>query len=208
MLRPALLLAACSALACTSPERPSNAPQTADAPRTAADSQAAHAREVAASGGTVDSILPVAEMLQRFQATTAGRPDSLRHASASRESLVRRFGKALASRDTAALNAMLLDRAEYAWLYYPESKLSKPPYEAPPALLWEQLLSGSDEGIRKALSKYAGQAPAAGSLTCERIATEGENRLHEDCQLGGVRLFGAILERDGRFKFLSFANGL
>jgi hypothetical protein len=43
---------------------------------------------------------------------------------------------------------------------------------------------------------------------------EGENRLHERCEVRvnaagtPTRLFGTILERDGRFKFLGYANPL
>ena len=184
--------------------------------RTAADSQAAHIQAVVAAGGVVDSILPIAEHLRRFR---AGLPetDALRGASASVTALVGRWASAVSRHDTADLNAMVVDRAEFAWLYYPGSKLSQPPYEAPPELLWAQFLINSDDGARRLLKRFGGAALVVKSVSCPSIETEGQNRLHERCVVrvkagdvitGPSQLFGTILERDGRFKFVGFANRL
>lgn len=187
-------------------------------PRTAADSQAAHVAEVVAAGGVVDSILPVAEALARFRAEAGPRTDTLRGAAPSRDALVARWSAAVAASDTAALNALLLDRAEFAWLYYPGSRMSLPPYEAPPGLLWGQLLASSEEGATQLLRRFGGRPFRAAALRCPAPpVAEGDNRLHERCEVrvtaagapaGFVRLFGTILERDGRFKFLGYANPL
>ena len=183
-------------------------------PRTAADSQAAHVAEVAAAGGTVDSILPVAEALARFR-DGLDRVDTLRHAAASREALVDRWAQAVAANDTATLTALLLDRAEFAWLYYPGSRMSLPPYEAPPGLLWGQLLTSSNEGAARVMRRVGGRPFRVTELRCPAPPViEGRNRLHERCDVrvgaerGFSRLFGTILERDGRFKFLGYANPL
>ncbi len=189
-----------------------------DVPVSSADSQAAHVREVIAAGGVVDSILPIDEHLRRFRATLTEQPDTLRHASVSIDSLVRRWGKAVSAMDTAALNAMTLDRAEFAWLYYPGSKLSKPPYEAPPELLWEQVLANSDGGARQLFARFGGKpfviervnCPAPSDTTessvvyseCRVRVRPGNGRSVED------RLFGSIVEHRGRFKFLGYANRL
>jgi len=185
--------------------------------RTAADSQAAHIREVAASGGTIDSILPIAEHLRRFQASVTEQPDTLRGASDSRDALVGRWATALATSDTLALNAMLLDRAEFAWLYYPTSFISKPPYEAPPELLWGQLLASSNKGATDVLRRLGAQRLRVVSLQCPEPTREGANLLYDKClvtlQIGNEapstgRFFGTIFERDGRFKFVGYANDL
>lgn len=187
------------------------------APRTAADSQAAHIAEVVAAGGTVDSILPLDEHLRRFR---EGIPpvDTLRRASPSRDALIHRFLEALAQRDTAALNALVIDQAEFAYLYYPGSALSLPPYEAPPQLLWGQILASSNEGVAKALARVDGAAIALDDIRCPTSpVTEGENRLHQNCEIRlrigrrpaeVGRWFGTIVERDGRFKLLGLANAL
>lgn len=187
-------------------------------PRTAADSQAAHVAEVVAAGGVVDSIIPIPEALARFRTGLAERPDSLRHGAPSRDALVARWAAAVATNDTATLNALMVDRAEFAWLYYPDARMSRPPYEAPPGLLWGQLLASSEDGATQLLRRYGRARFAVVALRCpEAPVTEGRNRLHERCEvrvrtatgtLPATRLFGTILERDGRFKFLGYANAL
>ena len=184
---------------------------------TAADSQAAHVRDVVAAGGTVDSILPIAEHLQRFRASLP-KIDSLSHASSSIDARVARWARAVSTRDTASLNAMVLDRAEFAWLYYPGSRMSMPPYEAPPELLWGQILVSSDEGARRMLARHGGRPLRVTALACpDSVEIEGVNRVRQNCTvalrssdtpLPPNRYFGSIIERDGRFKFLSMANRL
>jgi hypothetical protein len=188
-----------------------------DTPRTAADSQAAHIADVVAAGGTVDSILPIAEQLRRFR-EGIDPVDTLRHAAATRDALVRRFLAALSANDTATLTGLSLDRAEFAHLYYPGSAISLPPYEAPPQLLWGQILASSNEGLPKALTRVGGQPVALDALRCPDSAkVEERNRLHQNCEItirvGGApavtgRWFGTIIERDGRFKFIGYANAL
>jgi hypothetical protein len=186
-------------------------------PRTAADSQAAHIAEVVAAGGTVDSILPIEELLRRFR---DGLPvtDSLHHAASSRDGLVRQFLKAVSGSDTVTLNRLVLDRSEFAYLYYPTAAISKPPYEAPPQLLWGQILQASNDGLPRVLTRAAGQSLELARVACaDSIVSEGTNRLHNNCLLtvrigtgapAEARWFGTIIERDGRFKFLGYANPL
>lgn len=180
------------------------------------EDQQQHIKDVVAAGGVVDSILPIAVHLERFRKDLGPSPDSLIHASSSVESLVEHWVTAVAKNDTAALNRMVMNRAEFAWFYYPESKMSKPPYEAPPELFWGQLLGSSDEGARGALKALGGKPVRLKKLNCPNAPTiEGSNRLHEGCavtlQVGGSTLsegvyFGTILERDHRFKFVGYSN--
>ncbi|WP_434478162.1 hypothetical protein [Gemmatimonas sp.] len=198
----ALLLTACS----TPAEDPAAA---------AARAQAAHVQAVIAAGGTVDSILPIAVHLERFRAGLP-RADTLASASPSIEALAQRLAAALQSRDTVAMNAMVLSRAEFAYLFYPESAMSKPPYEAPPELLWGQILASSDDGAGKLLARFGGTPVRIRALRCpDAPEQEGANRLHKRCEAEltapGVtslkgNVFGTILERNGQFKFVGFAN--
>lgn len=183
----------------------------------AADSQAAHIAEVVAAGGVVDSILPVDELLRRFRAGIPEHPDTLRGASGSLDELVARWATAVSKRDAPALNAMVIDRAEFAWLYYPDSPMSKPPYEMPPGLLWSQLLANSDEGAKQLLVRFGGHEIEVEAVSCKAVKTVGGNTMHEGCEIGGAiggksigkaRMFGSVIERDGRFKFLGYANSL
>jgi hypothetical protein len=189
-----------------------------EVPMSSADSQAAHVREVVAAGGVVDSILPIDEQLRRFRADLREQPDTLRYASASIDALVQRWGKAVASRDTSELNAMTLDRAEFAWLYYPGSKLSKPPYEAPPQLLWGQIMSNSNSGAKQLLERFGGKRFVIEKVLCPAASdTTAASLVYSECRVRAHaangkaftdRLFGSIVEHRGRFKFLGYANGL
>ena len=184
---------------------------------TPADDQAAHVADVAATGGVVDSILPIAEHLRRFRAGLDS-TDTLTFASPSRDALVARWANAIAARDTTDLNAMLLSRAEFAWLYYPESPMSKPPYEAPPELLWGQLLASSNKGVSSLVNRFGGSAAKAAGLRCPAVPESlGANLLHAKCEVRlaapsrdavqGI-LFGTIIERGGRFKFVGLSTSL
>ena len=189
-----------------------------DTARSSADSQAAHIRKVVAAGGVVDSILPIAEQLRRFRVDVPERPDSLRDGGTSIDALVRRWGRAVAGSDTTALNAMTLTRSEFAWIYYPGSKLSKPPYEAPPQLLWAQILANSDGGARQLIQRFGGSRFDVLSVSCPPASdTTVSSRVYTDCRVrvrvaDGVvpedRLFGSIVEHQGRFKFLGYTNSL
>ena len=200
------LLGAILLLACT--EKPAPSP---------ADEQAAHIAEVVAAGGVVDSILPIAEHLRRFRAPLA-RTDTLRYASPSRTALVERWAAAVGASDTVALNAMIIDRAEFAWLYYADSPMSRPPYEAPPELLWGQMLAASNAGATTLVQRFAGSRPSASRLRCPTPPdTQGGNVLHAGCTVRlsapgrppvEGALFGTILERDGRFKFVGLSSRL
>jgi hypothetical protein len=186
-------------------------------PRTAADSQAAHVAAVVAAGGVVDSILPIDEQLRRFRENLPV-ADSLQHAAASRDALVREFLKAVSASDTVALNRLVLDRSEFAYLYYPTAAISKPPYEAPPQLLWGQILQASNDGLPRVLARAAGQSLTLSRVACaDSIVSEGANRLHNACTVTvsigrgapvEARWFGTIIERDGRFKFIGYGNAL
>jgi hypothetical protein len=164
----------------------------------------------------VDSILPRAEALRRFQASA--RPiDSLTGGAASRDALVDAFVHAVETRDTAGLRRLSLDRDEFAFLYYPTAAQGLPPYDLAPDLLWFLLQTGSDKGLTRALASRGGRTLGFQSYRCDTVPSrEGANLLWGPCvvrhrQAGAIveeRLFGLIVERDGRFKFVSYGNKL
>lgn len=171
--------------------------------------------------GVIDSALPVAELLRRFRAAL---PDTtpvtqFTHAAPNRDALVRRFVDALNNRDTAAFRDMMLDRREFAWLYYDEHFLSKPPYEMPPWLMWQRAVSLSDNGLATALGEFGGRALRLETVTCpdSMPKASGALQLWERCvirmrspakELIENRFFGTIVGRDGRWKFASYASDL
>jgi hypothetical protein len=134
----------------------------------------------------------------------------------SRDALVQRFVTAVTARDTTALRRMLITRAEYAWLYFPDARLARPPYGIDPAFLWMQVGSNTERDLPKAFEAVGPSASYAGVSCPDSTVREGPNRLHEQCLAVVARgarrdtlsLFGTIVERDGQFKFLSYANRL
>jgi len=75
---------------------------------------------------------------------------------------------------------------------------------------------GSTRGLGRLLRRYEGRPLDVVSQACEATPKrEGPNTLWERCRVRHVRapgdtvterLFGSILERDGRFKFVGYAN--
>lgn len=163
----------------------------------------------------VDSALAVDSLLQRFQATLEP-TQLLRNAAPSREVLTRRYLDALARSDTNALRALHISRAEYAYLYFPTSRMMKPPYELSPEVAWLLLSAESGDGLSAALRKFGGRRFALESVRCPGEALrEGSNVIWRECVVryrsepqhrGEQALFAAIIERDGQFKFFSYAN--
>lgn len=179
--------------------------------------EAAPAPAARVPGQVVDSILPPAEALRRFR---EGVPpvSRLEGGADSRDALVRRFIRAVGTQDTAALRAMVLTRAEYAHLVHPGSRFTRPPMQQAPGLVWMQMQLNSEKGIVRLLRRFGGSDVGFRGYRCEeRPVVEGENRMWERCVVrldgaqGGevdARWFGSIIERDGHFKLMSYANGL
>jgi hypothetical protein len=148
----------------------------------------------------------------------AGLAEPARLAGADgREILVQQFVRALADRDTATLRALVLSRAEFAFLYYPTAREALPPYELPPELMWLRLVSESEQGLQLALETFGGRAVAYAGHRCGEPREEGANTLWGWClveyrlpdgRAAEASLFGLIIERAGRYKFVSYANKL
>lgn len=181
------------------------------------ESGAAHAAELV-PGGVVDSILPIDEELRRFRADLPAEAALLAEVALSREALVERFVDALARADLAELRSLALNRAEFAYLYYPFTRYTLPPYELGPGLLWFQIQNRSSRGLTRALTRLGGEPLRYVGHECNPIPqSEERNTLWTNCEVElrlpdgesyRGRLFGTILEREGRFKFVSYSNEL
>jgi hypothetical protein len=165
----------------------------------------------------VDSVIPREESLRRFRLGLDS-VDALTGSAASRDQLVRRFVRALETRDTAALRTLLMTKAEFAWVYYPTNPQGLPPYDLEPGLLWFLVDSRSRQGISAALEERAGRPLGFAGYSCDPVPSrEGANTVVGPCLVHRVqapgdtvkeRLFGPIIERGGRYKFVSYANKL
>jgi hypothetical protein len=161
----------------------------------------------------VDSARSMEEELTRFRASLGRRgPRQLERAAHSRDALVRSFVRALEREDTTALASLVIDAAEFAWFYYPFTVYTHPPYSQPPGMLWLVTEQNSRKGLGRLLRTLGGRPLDIQGYRCARSEPQDVNLLHLDCGVlfGSdtvpVRLFGTILERDGRFKFVSYAN--
>lgn len=171
----------------------------------------------ASPGYVVDSILPVEETIRRFRAAIGGEPvTELAGSSSSRDALVRRFMKALAAGDSADLRAMALSAREFADLVYPESPYTHPPYRQSPALVWNQIQNPSSSGFTRLVRRLGNQPLRYVDHKCDPAPDrQGRNLIWTNCfvRLRSLnepttrhRLFGSIIQRDGKFKIVSYRN--
>jgi hypothetical protein len=150
-----------------------------------------------------------------FTPNLPGDFSALAGGAGTREALVRRWVAGVEGQDTAALREMVVSRAEFAWLYYPESPLSARGMR--PEVLWLLMQQNSHKGIFRVLRRLGGQRLGYVGHDCPaEPLRQGESRVWEGCVLerqvmGDTvvqRLFGRIIGRDGHLKFVSYANGL
>jgi len=189
-----------------------------DASARAGDAADTPAATPVPAAGTVDSALPLAELLARFRATVRDTPTTLVGGAPSADDLARALLRAVSANDTATVRALLVSRAEFAWLYYPHSRFTAPPYELGPELVWFTTVSASDKGAGRLLARYGGRALHFERLLCaDSVEVEGPNTVQRGCRVRfavadsaprELQIFGALLRRDARYKFLSYANDL
>ena len=164
----------------------------------------------------IDSIFPIEEEIRRYQVDLPP-ATALSRGAASRDELVRRFVTALERADTSAFLPLVLDRSEFGYLYFPESRYTVKPYKTKPGLVWFQVQNVSNRGIGRALARLGGSPIGFRSYTCGGDpVVEGKNTLWEGCTVTyrptpqdsshTMRLFGTILEREGTWKFIGLGN--
>ncbi|MEW5915725.1 MAG: hypothetical protein AB1762_04945 [Gemmatimonadota bacterium] len=164
-------------------------------------------------GYVIDSIFPAEEELRRFNAGSM-RPAALSGGASDRETLVRQFARALQQADTATLRTLLLTRAEFGHLVFPESPFAREPFKTKPGLVWMQLVAASERGMTRLLDRVSGPGVQISSLRCDRTPEDqGPNTYWRNCSVlvhrqgtptHRAQLFGQILVRDGRAKFVAY----
>jgi hypothetical protein len=164
-----------------------------------------------------ESMRASAEALRRFRIGLP-EPDGLAGGAPTRQALGELFVAALSARDTAALGNLLVTRAEFAYLYYPLSRDALSANGMPPDRRWELLELSSQTSVARALSQFGGRALTLVSLDCPNApATIGVLAQHDGCTVHLARgdgstfngvLFGPIVEHQGHFKFIGYANDM
>lgn len=195
-----LSLVACALAACGTPEA------------TAFDAE----RPWRQSGDVVDSILPMEEYERRFREELP-RTASLENGIPALDMLAGRFLEAVGNRDSLALGRLMVSRAEFAWLVFPQHRYRLPPYELDPGILWMQMTAASAKGLARVMERHGGQRLALRDLRCEPDTLQfapGPLRAWSGCTLDyqagdsllSRRLFGTVVEHHGTFKLLGYAN--
>ena len=169
-------------------------------------------------GYIIDSLLPVGEEIRRFQASIPVRPTAFSNGVRSRSELVKQFLRALEQNDTTALVKLVVDRAEFAYLVYPTSPNVAPPYHQSPDLVWLSRSASTDKALGRLFSRFGGKPLRYTGFTCPDSSDRQQaNTLWSGCVVEWadaagstirLRMFGPIIAREGRFKFLSLTNGL
>ena len=174
-------------------------------------------RAPAAPARVDETLTPREARVQGFQ---TGLPETrtLADGVPSRDSLIAIVAHGIETRDTAALRRLAITKAEFAWLVYPTSAQGLPPYDLEPQAYWEMLFLHSNGGITKALEAYGGAPLRVLSYDCGTgESVEGENRLVGPCLVRRVTpggdtvqeaLLAQLIERNGRWKVMSYANKL
>jgi len=166
---------------------------------------------------TVDSVVSIDTALARFRQGLE-EPAELAYGAGSLDELIGTFVKRLEASDTAGLASLALTRAEFAYLYYPTVPEARPPYELSPGLLWFMIDGNSARGLRVALAERGSKPLGYVGHRCSGDPRrDGESTVWPLCIVRRLqapgdtveeRLFGPIVERGGRFKFVTFANKL
>ena len=166
-------------------------------------------------GYVVDSILPMKEQLRRFRLGLDS-VSQLQSQATSAGSLLRAFAASLERADTTALLRLAVSRAEFAWLVYPDSPLSEPPYLQAIDVAWLRYAAASSSGLARLLNRIGGRPLQLSSWRCaDQPTIEGSSRIWGDCMVTfavgdaeptTLGLFSSIIERGGRFKIMSYAN--
>lgn len=164
-----------------------------------------------------DSMLPMDTMIARFQARLPEVAGLTADAPGSIEELIGRFGAAVSGGRVEDLRALTMSAAEFAYVYFPTSAYSRAPYAQPPEVNWLLLEQNSLKGQNRLMRAFGGRPLRVEGYRCTaEPRVEGENRIHEECLVrvaaagdaAEIRLFGSLIERDGRFKLMSLTNRL
>lgn len=147
-------------------------------------------------------------------ATTPG-TRVLENAQASPEELSRVFLRALAGRDLAVIKSLRLTKEEFCQYIFPELPSSKVP-NLTCDFAWEQATLRSLSGLDKMYTRHQGRKYELVSVRFEK-GTESYTsyRVYKETHLtvrdetgaqAEIRLFGSMLEMDGKYKLFSFVS--
>jgi hypothetical protein len=170
---------------------------------------------VKSPGYVVDSVFPPEEMLRRFQQESGVPVTALSGGERSIEALLDKYWSLLVAGDTLAMTPLVASQREFAYLYFPESRELTD--GVPPAISWLMLTSNGGRGLTRALREAAASDPVSRGTVCQPLELRaGRSRIVGPCGVVRTRagqpdtlwFVKHVIERDGTYKLMSFANEL
>ena len=138
----------------------------------------------------------------------------LTHAHDSPASLASAVLAALERRDFAALREVALTEEEFRDHVWPDLPASRPERNLSFEYVWGDLSQKSEAALRETLAAHSGTRYDLVGVRFAGKTTQYESYLvHRDSELtvkddkgvqGRLRLFGSVIEKDGRFKVFSY----
>jgi hypothetical protein len=138
----------------------------------------------------------------------------LAHSHDSSDSLARAVLTAIERRDIDALQALAIDRAEFADHVWPELPAARPERNLSVGYVWGDLNQKSNVTLKHTLSAHGGTHYELDSIrflgdstSYDRFVVHRESELTVKDSSGTarqIRLFGSVLEKDGRYKVFSY----
>lgn len=171
-------------------------------------------------GYVIDSILPPDEALRRLQQeVTDPIPTRLTGGATSRPALIRAYWQALQRTDTAAIRTLVVSKAEFAFLYFPESALFASGMQPVPAWVLYEAQSGRGLTAASSRARTATTAQAVlQAVTCrDEGRIEGASMTSGPCgvvmrwpdqRTDTLWIASTVIRRDGRYKLLGLDNAL
>lgn len=139
---------------------------------------------------------------------------ALSHTFESADALARSLLDALARNDLARLRALPLSEAEFRDHVWPELPTSRPERNVPFDYAWGQMKQHSDGSLQQTMARYGGKSLAlvrtrfTGETTqYQSFAVMRESEIMAADETGRelvLRLYGAALVKDGRYKLFSY----
>ena len=150
------------------------------------------------------------------RAGSGGAAVRLAGASDSPEAAARRALALIAAGDADGLGEIALSEAEFRDLVYPALPASRPERNTSADFVWSMLRQRSRNSLAFTLNRYRGQPLALEAVDFDGETTDyGAFRVHRETALAVrlpdgkrsvVRVFGSMIEQDGRFKIFSFVT--
>lgn len=138
----------------------------------------------------------------------------LAHAHESPEALARAALAAIERSDADALHALALTRDEFTDLVWPELPAARPERNLSPSFVWGDLSLKSNVALRQTLTVFGGHKHALVSVRFLGETTRYDSfRVHRESELTvkdldgterNLRVFGSVIEKDGRYKVFSY----